>query len=262
MDPRCRSFSLSPAEIASFLRGNLELVLASFCAFVANDDEYGMTHTKTAPGIRVGQTLHFTCLTALLALVWVVWNDLAEPHPAVFWTGVAVPVVHQVFVWLAWRLELRNGATSGSIGFRCYVLVFFVLFVGRFVSLAALAWLDRGSLRLPALPQIIFTILLATPAIYAGYSVQRYFGMVRAAGADHFDPRYRDMPLVKQGIFRFTNNGMYLYAFLSFWAIGVGFNSIAAVVVAAFSHAYIWVHFFATEKPDMEFLYATEEASA
>ena len=98
-------------------------------------------------------------------------------------------------------------------------------------------------------------MFLVLPGIYAMYSVKRYFGMARAAGADHFDVRYREMPLVKDGIFRFTSNGMYLYAFLLFWAIAVGLNSSAALAVAAFSHAYIWVHFYATEKPDMNFLY-------
>lgn len=79
--------------------------------------------------------------------------------------------------------------------------------------------------------------------------------MIRASGADHFDRKYREMPLVRKGIFRFTSNGMYLYAFLLFWAIAVGFNSAAGVVVAAFSHAYVWIHFFATEKPDMKYFY-------
>ena len=81
---------------------------------------------------------------------------------------------------------------------------------------------------------------------------------MRAAGADHFYQRFRDMPLVAMGIFRFSNNGMYLYAFLLFWAVAVSFNSIAALVVAAFSHTYIWVHFFATEKPNMDYLYADD----
>jgi len=48
---------------------------------------------------------------------------------------------------------------------------------------------------------------------------------------------------------------MYVFAFLLFWALGVGCDSSAALLVAAFSHAYIWVHFHATEKPDMRFLY-------
>ena len=102
------------------------------------------------------------------------------------------------------------------------------------------------------------TLILLLPGLYAMYSVREYFGMSRAAGGDHFDVRYRAMPLVKDGIFRYTDDGMYIYAFLLFWAIAVGFNSTAALVVAAFSHAYIWVHFFATEKPDMDYLYAND----
>jgi hypothetical protein len=103
------------------------------------------------------------------------------------------------------------------------------------------------------------TLLLALPGVYAMYSVQRYFGMARAAGADHFDDRFRNMPLVNEGIFRLTRNGMYWFAFLLFWAIAAGFNSNAALTVAAFSHVYIWVHYFATEKPDMAYLYSTAE---
>ncbi len=217
-----------------------------------------MTSAKTPPSIWVGQPLHFVCVALLLALVWVAWTFLGKPFPAAFWSAVAFPVVHQIFVWLAWRLEFRSSATSKTLGFRGYLVSFFLLFGGRFISLAALAWLDRDSLELQILAQAIVTIILALPGIYAMYSVKRYFGMVRAAGADHFDPRYREMPLVREGIFRFTRNGMYLYAFLLFWAIAVGFNSAAALAVAAFSHAYIWVHFFATEKPDMDFLYASE----
>ncbi len=208
------------------------------------------------PGIWTGQALHFTCLAFLLALVGVGWLYLGEPLPAAFWVAVAFPVGHQVFVWLAWRLELRSSAVSDAIGFRAYVVVFFLLFGGRFVSLFVLAWMDRGSLGLAMLPRSVSTTLLVLPGVYAMVSVQRYFGMVRATGADHFDPRYRAMPLVDRGIFRFTSNAMYHFAFLLFWAIAVGFDSSAALVVAAFSHAYIWVHYHATEKPDMDDLYS------
>ena len=216
-----------------------------------------MTTAREVPGIWVGQSLHFGCVVPLLVLVWVAWKYLGGPFPAAFWIAVAFPVVHQLFVWLAWRLELRCSATSEAIGFRGYLVGFFLLFGGRFISLLALAWLDRGSLELQILPRAIVTTLFILLGIYAMYSVKRYFGMARAAGADHFDLRYRDMPLVREGIFRFTNNGMYLYAFLLFWAIAVGFNSTAALTVAAFSHVYIWVHFYATEKPDMDFLYGS-----
>ena len=134
---------------------------------------------------------------------------------------------------------------------------FFLLFGGRVLSLFALAWMDRGSLQLQVLPRIVVTVTLTVLGVYAMYSVMRFFGMARAAGADHFDPRYRSMPFVREGIFRFTSNGMYVYAFLLFWAIAIGFNSSAALTVAAFSHAYIWLHFYATEKPDIDFLYSS-----
>jgi len=216
-----------------------------------------MTTATTRPSIRTGQGLHTVCLVFLLAVVWVIWTYLGEPFPIAFWIAVFFPIVHQVFVWVAWRLELISSATSKTIGFRGYIAGFFLLFGGRFVSLFALAWMDRGSLHLPILPRVVVTGILTALGVYAMYSVMRFFGMARAAGADHFDARYRSMPFVKEGIFRFTSNGMYLYAFLLFWAIAVGFNSSAALTVAAFSHAYIWVHFYATEKPDMDFLYSS-----
>lgn len=207
------------------------------------------------PGLGTGQTLHFVCLAVLIVATWLAWDSLERPFPAAFWVAVSLPVAHQVYVWLAWRVELSSAGVSRHIGFRAYLVLFYVLFVSRFVSLGALAWRDRGSLGLPDLPRVVVTVLLLIPGLYTGYSVQRYFGLVRATGADHFDPAYRHMPLVREGIFRFTRNGMYAYAFLLFWAIAVGLNSAAALVVAAFSHVYIWVHFHATEKPDMEYLY-------
>lgn len=215
-----------------------------------------MTIARMPPGLWDGQLIHFASLASILTMTWAVWSYLGKPYPAAFWCAIAFPVVHQIFVWLAWRLELRSSATSKTIGFQGYVAFFFLLFAGRFVSLLVLAFIDRGSLNLPALPQTVVTTLLSLLGLYAMYSVKQYFGMMRAAGADHFDPRYRDIPFVKEGIFRFTSNGMYVYAFLLFWAIAVGFNSSAALIVAAFSHAYIWVHFHTTEKPDMNFLYA------
>jgi len=211
--------------------------------------------SKIPPSIWSGQGLNTFCSLALLSVSSVAWTYLGKPYPSLFWIAVSFPIVHQVFVWLAWRLELRSAVTSKIIGFRGYLVFFFMLFGGRFVSLFALAWEDHGSLHLGAFQRISITVIFTVLGIYAMYSVFRYFGLKRAAGADHFDRRYRDMPFVRQGIFQFTSNGMYLYAFLLFWAIAIGFNSSAALVVAAFSHAYIWVHFYSTEKPDMDFIY-------
>ena len=216
-----------------------------------------MTPTRMPPSLWAGQLIHFISLTTLLVLTWTIWAFSGKQFPTVFWSAIAFPIVHQVFVWLTWRLELQSSAISKTIGFRVYVMFFFLLFAGRFVSLFAIAWIDSGSLNLNILPQVTFTVLFTSLGLYAMYSVKRYFGFIRAAGADHFYSQYRDIPFVKEGIFRFTTNGMYVYAFLLFWAIAIGFNSSAAFIVAAFSHLYIWVHYFSTEKPDMNFIYTS-----
>ena len=217
-----------------------------------------MNESKTPPSIWHGQWLHAVCLALLLVPTWVAWDLLGKPDAIAFWLAIAFPIVHQIYVWLAWRLELQSSSISKTIGFTGYIVCFFVLFGGRFASLVVLAWLDEGSLGLPPVPRVVATAILVLPGGYAMYSVMRYFGMSRAAGADHFDAKYRDLPLVNSGIFRFTSNGMYVFAFFLFWAIAIGFNSSAALTVAAFSHAYIWVHFFGTERPDMEFLYGED----
>ena len=218
-----------------------------------------MKYRRNPPDIWIGQLLHVGGLAVLLPLVWIGWNIMERPFTLAFWLSIGIPIIHQVYVWLAWRLELRSGATSKVISFKGYLSLFFLFFVGRFIALVTLAWLDRGSLGLQLIPQIILTATTALVGIYSMYSVIRYFGFKRAAGADHFDPGYRKIPLVKEGIFRYTNNGMYVYAFLLHWAIAFVFNSRAALLATVFCHAYVWVHFYATEKPDMEFLYGGQD---
>jgi len=218
-----------------------------------------LNNNTSIPKFWSGQVIHLVGLAVLLTLLLLAWAILGKPVFAVFWIAVAIPVLHQIFVWIAWRSELRSSMISKTIRFRGYLTMFFVLFVGRFLALGTLAYLDRGSLGLGTVPVVLLTGALVVPSAYAIYSVHKYFGLARAAGADHFETRYRKMPLVKKGIFRYTENGMYIYAFLSFWAIAIGFNSLTALIVAAFSHAYIWVHYFATEKPDMDHLYASED---
>ena len=98
-------------------------------------------------------------------------------------------------------------------------------------------------------------LLIALPAVYLFYSVSRYFGYRRALGIDHFDESYRDKPFVRRGIFRFTRNGMYTFGLAALWIPGLVYASKAGLLSAAFSHLYIWVHYFCTERPDMQRIY-------
>ena len=48
---------------------------------------------------------------------------------------------------------------------------------------------------------------------------------------------------------------MYVFGFAILWVPALLFQSVAALIVAAFSHAYIWVHYYCTERPDMRRIY-------
>jgi protein-S-isoprenylcysteine O-methyltransferase Ste14 len=113
----------------------------------------------------------------------------------------------------------------------------------------------------------ILALIALIPAAYLVYSVLRYFTVRRAFGIDHFDEAYRSRPFVRKGIFRFTRNGMYTYGLLLLWVPALWCASLAAFSIALFNHAYIWVHYFSTELPDMRRIYgetgsAPNEASA
>ncbi len=225
-----------------------------------------------------GQLTHAVLLVALLAGVFVaqsLWQPAGSGAFAGLSTSVwfaialAVPIVHQLFVVAAWRLQLdrtlrdprrreRDGASkTTSAGFIAYLVVFFVLFAARMASVIALSISNAAAVDVSPAPRIIVAVLLAIPSFYLFYSVTRYFGFIRAAGADHFDARYRSMPLVRRGIFRYSRNSMYVYGLLALWIPGIIAAAPAAVLAAAFQHAYIWVHYYCTELPDMRRIYGS-----
>jgi hypothetical protein len=48
---------------------------------------------------------------------------------------------------------------------------------------------------------------------------------------------------------------MYALGFLALWAIGIAAGSRAALVAAAFQHAFIWAHYRWIERADMQVIY-------
>ncbi len=175
-----------------------------------------------------------------------------------FLLAVGVAVAHQVFVWFCWRTQLHASLltrTLGSAAFTVYAVVFSVLGIARIVSVFLLAIANHGTA--PGNPIVLklLALTLLIPAFYLVYSVRRYFGFKRAFGIDHFDESYRSLPPVRDGIFRYTSNGMYAFGFLLIWFPGLWYASLAALAAALFSHLYIWVHYYCTERPDMQRIY-------
>jgi hypothetical protein len=212
------------------------------------------------------QWLHALLLSALLAgLVLVscvegfldggLWGVSTQVW---FWVAVALAVVHQVYVWFCWRTELHASFLSRSLGdsgFRLYAVGFSILGIARTVAVFILAVANRDTLEVDTIVARTLAVALLVPAVYLFYSVKRHFGFERAFGIDHFDASSRTRPFVRQGIFRFTSNGMYIFGFLILWVPGLWFASVAALCVALFNHLYIWVHYFSTELPDIRRIY-------
>ena len=67
--------------------------------------------------------------------------------------------------------------------------------------------------------------------------------------------RYRAMPMVCEGAFKYSANAMYSFVFIGLWGIALLLGSQAALAVVLFQHAYIWVHWYCTEQPDGVVLY-------
>ena len=177
------------------------------------------------------------------------------------WIAVAVPVLHQVTVALLWRAELYHQKMTewfGDKAFSVFKVIFAILFISRPVTLILLGMSNMNTLLLDPTLAYALAIILFLPFAYTMYSVFNYFGIDRAYGIDHFDAVYRDKPFVKQGMFKYTDNAMYKFGFLILWAIALVFLSKAALLLAAFSHLYIWVHFYFTELPDMQYIYGPQ----
>jgi hypothetical protein len=176
--------------------------------------------------------------------------------------SVLAPVVHQIYVVILWRAELYYQYLStwfGKRAFGVWTAGFMILFLVRPIFIFGLAIANRGTLALPNFLGIVLSVLCILPAIYLIYSVLKYFGLKRALGMDHFQPQiYQSLPLVNQGIFRWTPNAMYLFGFLFLWIPGFLFLSKSGLLVALFSHLYIWVHYYFTEYPDMHYIYQSD----
>ncbi len=211
------------------------------------------------------QGWHLLGLAVLLAGIVAVASEslltgrfLGIPTRSWFIFSLAVPICHQVYVWLIWRTELHRNSISrrfGARGFGYYAIGFSLLFAFRLISIILLAAANRGTLALPPAIALPVAGVFLGLAAYLFYSVQKYFGFERAYGIDHFDEDYRGKPFVKKGIFRFTDNGMYVFGFLILWVPGLLLLSKAALVVALFNHLYIWVHYYCTELPDIRRIY-------
>lgn len=217
------------------------------------------------------QGWHILALLILLAGTIFLFNQSSAAHEGQlfnlstsfwFWLGIAVPVLHQGYVIFFWRGELYNNWMSDKFGskekaFKIFTRGFAILIISRPISAFLLAISNYDSLPLSWPLRIIISLILFAGFAWMMYSVVNYFGVINAFGRDHFYPEeYRGKTLEKRGLFKYVDNGMYSIGFAIVWVPAVLFASQAGLILAAFSHLYIWVHWYTVEKPDMEYIYS------
>ena len=176
--------------------------------------------------------------------------------------SIALVLVHQAVVAAGFRLQLHRGLLTrafGSRDMRVWTAVFMPLLIARPVTLILSGWADTAPISAFRVAEIAAGAVFLAVAVWAMHSVLVYFTIPRAVGGDHFRDRYAAMPLVREGAFKYTSNAMYGIVFLGLWGIALLFGSWNALVVALFQHAYIWVHMYCTESPDMRRIYGAPQ---
>ena len=212
------------------------------------------------------QRQHILILVAILALILTLahFGDVYEGNflevstQTWFVINLAVPILHQIFVLITWRLELHYALLTrffGSSAFLVYGIPFMILLILRPVCILALAVSNRMSLEANQLVLNGIAGVLLVPLLFVAQGIVRHFGIRRAMGIDHFDSSYRDAPLVRAGIFKYVRNAMYTLGLLILWIPGLILASRAALLAALFNHTYIWAHYFTVELPDMKHIY-------
>ena len=223
-------------------------------------------HDRSTWGdILEGQPQHLlmALLMGLGAYSLLVWMPEEPKRLGLDTTGwaqlsILLALLHQIMVAAVFRLQLHRNVMTRLFGDRdmkIWGLMFFPLLIARPLTIIMAGWADTVPIGLPRPVELTLGLVFVAASLWVMYSVAAYFTFPRALGGDHFRQRYADMPLVDRGAFRVTGNAMYGLGFLGFWGIALLFGSWNALVVALFQHAYIWVHMYCTEQPDMDWIY-------
>lgn len=172
--------------------------------------------------------------------------------------SIALAILHQAIVAFVFRLQLHRNLLSHLFGDRdmhIWRIIFLPLLIVRPITVFLTGWADPVSIGMAQPIEWLIGGLFLALAIWGMHSVLTHFTIRRALGGDHFRDEIAALPLVRKGLFKYTDNAMYGVVFLGLWGIALLCDSWNALVLAFFQHCYIWVHMYCTEKPDMEWIY-------
>ena len=205
-----------------------------------------------------GQAQHIL-LVILLSAGAVSMLNGDGPH---FWVKLAIglAILHQIIVAIVFRLQVHLNLMVrlfGDNALKVWAVIFLPLLAVRPVLVIIVGLLDYGSLSGSFTFHLLVGLGLIVPAIWTMHTVLTHFTINRALGGDHFFDAYLNLPMVKEGAFKYFPNAMYTVVFTGLWGIAIILSSWNALVLALFYHAYIWVHMYTVEEPDMRVIYGS-----
>ncbi len=216
------------------------------------------------------QEWHFVLLALLVVSVNAVMNFFPFYFLGQFWglsavtwlwIGIIAAFLHQVYMMVIWRTQLETGWLTTNlppIGYTAYYIDSTMILVARLGAIILAAIANRDSFIFPDPARLITALILAVPFVLTAYSVARYYGYKRLAGAEHFELSYRETGWVRKGIFQLVPNAVYVLGPLGFYIPGILLASPASLLLALFNHIYIWIHYYCTALPDLKRIYGPE----
>ncbi len=206
--------------------------------------------------VRLGerQFAHASLILLFTGIFYLLTQDI-------MWTMIsfATIAIHQAFVVVVWRRELVGNHLTKRFGrhfFNIFMVLSYTLFMLRFVSAIVASFMEKNTLDVDPLAIVALVVFFGILSMWAILSVLMFFGLKRTVGIDHFQKSvYRDVPLVRTGIFALSRNAMYLLGMLAFFIPAFLAESSLGIYVALFNYCAMWVHYWATELPDMRYIY-------
>eukprot|EP01084_Bolivina_argentea_P246364 412313_1 len=176
--------------------------------------------------------------------------------------GLAASSLWRFYVMICWRTELYSRSLtnifgSTTIAFMVYRIGFFVFGISTFISVIIIAFSSPNTIYIPEYLRYALLIFCTVSGFCVVHSVVMYFGLSRATGFDHFYvKKAQKMPLVKEGIYKYVSNAQYKLGVLHFFVPGLYFQSKNSLLAALSHYVCVWMHYYCTEKPDMEYIYS------
>jgi hypothetical protein len=144
----------------------------------------------------------------------------------------------------------------GQRAFYVWKLFFVPLLVLRFVLVFIVGISNMGSFAgLDTTLGWITTLILVIPASHTLYSLYKYLTLDRAFGLDHFNPEIGKQGLVRDGMYKYTSNAIYIFIGLTLFIPTLIFASYGAFISGIFNYLSLWLIYFTLELPDIKRIY-------